>query len=319
MHQGCVRSRQRRREGAAGWWPTSRNCRWGGRSTTPASWPPTTSSICLATGSPQAAGTAPAPAASGCRAKHRWAGSKQCSRAATRLLGSCWAAPTAATRSRPSTWCCGRPRASPSSTAWGIRPPAGPCCRPITPGWPRRSPTWTSTWAPAGAMAVSSTCPARGCWRSGLTIGHPVRVTRWCTPTGRGQPGPGAGRTLDGLGRPGPVPASAGRGRHLPGHLPAGARPDTGGGVDAGGHPRQSGAPGDARGAGTRVFQARRPDRARGRAAGRGRSGADATAGQVGRPGHPKPKEHEAPDSLYDGGDRRRPSAGWTRTLSSGR
>ena len=40
-------------------------------------------------------------------------------------------------------------------------------------------------------------------------------------PSGGGQPGPGAGRTLDGLGRPGPVPASAGRGRHLPGHLPA--------------------------------------------------------------------------------------------------
>jgi Nuclease-related domain len=61
MHQGCVRSRQRRREVAAGWWPTSPNCRWVGRPTTPGSWPPTTNSICPATASPQAAGTAPAP------------------------------------------------------------------------------------------------------------------------------------------------------------------------------------------------------------------------------------------------------------------
>jgi hypothetical protein len=35
MHQGCVRSRQRRREGSGGWWPTSPSFRWGGRSTTP--------------------------------------------------------------------------------------------------------------------------------------------------------------------------------------------------------------------------------------------------------------------------------------------
>jgi TrwC relaxase len=42
-------------------------------------------------------------------------------------------------------------------------------------GLAERSATWTSTWGPAVAMAVSSTCPARGCWRSGSTIGHLVR------------------------------------------------------------------------------------------------------------------------------------------------
>jgi hypothetical protein len=90
---GCVRSRQRRRERAAGWWPTSPSSRWAGRPTTPASWPPTTSSTCPATGSPQAAGTAPAPPRWGCRAKHRGAGSRLCSRAATRRPVSYWAAP----------------------------------------------------------------------------------------------------------------------------------------------------------------------------------------------------------------------------------
>jgi hypothetical protein len=51
-------------------------------------------------------------------------------------------------------------------------------------------------------------------------------------PSGHRQPGPGAGR-------PRPVPPSAGRRCHLPGHLPTRARPDTGGGVDARGHPWQ--------------------------------------------------------------------------------
>ena len=50
-------------------------------------------------------------------------------------------------------------------------------------GWPRPWPTWTTIWGPAAAMAVSSTCPARGCWRSGSTIGPPGRVTRCCIPT----------------------------------------------------------------------------------------------------------------------------------------
>ena len=247
MHQGCVRWRQRRRGGeAAGWWPTSPSSRWVGRSITPGSWPPTTSSICPATVSPQAGGTAPTPAAWGCRAKHRWPGSRPCSRAATPTTVSSWAAPTAATPCPPSTWCCARPRASRSSTAWVIRPPDGPCWRPITPAWPRRSPTWTSTWAPAAAMAVSSTCPARGCWRSASTTGRPERVTRCCTPIWSWPTGSRAGRTLDGLGRPGSVSASAGRGRHLPGHLPADAVQDARSRMDTGGCPRQPGAPRDA-------------------------------------------------------------------------
>jgi conjugative relaxase-like TrwC/TraI family protein len=58
----------------------------------------------------------------------------------------------------------------------------------------------------------------------------------------------------------GPVPASAGRGRHLPGHLPTPARPDTGGGVDASGPPRQPGAGRNAQGAGSQLLQAHRPD-----------------------------------------------------------
>jgi hypothetical protein len=84
MHHRCVRSRQRRREVAAGWWPTSPSSRWVGRSITPESWPPTTSRTCPATASPRAGGTAPAPRRSAWRAKHRWPGSGGCSRAATR-------------------------------------------------------------------------------------------------------------------------------------------------------------------------------------------------------------------------------------------
>jgi hypothetical protein len=57
MHHGCVAGANQGGEGAAGWWPTLPSCRWAGRPTTPASWPPTTSSICPATGSPQAGGT----------------------------------------------------------------------------------------------------------------------------------------------------------------------------------------------------------------------------------------------------------------------
>jgi TrwC relaxase len=50
-------------------------------------------------------------------------------------------------------------------------------------GWPRRSATWTSTWGPAAATVVSSTCPDRGCSRSGFITGRPGRATRCCTPT----------------------------------------------------------------------------------------------------------------------------------------
>ena len=182
MHHGCVRSRQRRRGGAAGWWPTSPSSRWAGRSITPVSWPPTTKRICPATASPQAAGTAPTPPPSACKAKHRLAGSRPCSKAATRRPGSCSATRMAATPCPPSTWSCGRPRASRSSTASGMRRPAGRSWPPITPAWPRRSATWTKTLGPAGDMAVSSMCPDRDCWGSGSTTGHPGRAIRSCIP-----------------------------------------------------------------------------------------------------------------------------------------
>jgi TrwC relaxase len=88
----------------------------------------------------------------------------------------------------------------------------------------------------------------------------------------------GAGRPLDSLGRPRPIPASAGRGRHLPGYLPARACPDTGGGVDGRGRPREPGAGRHAGGAGAGLLQAHRPNRCRTRPAGRGRWRADTAA-----------------------------------------
>jgi hypothetical protein len=93
------------------------------------------------------------------------AGFQACSRVATLRLVSCSAVPTAATPCRPSRLSCGRPRACRSSTGWGTRRPAGRCSPPIMPGWPRRSPTWTSTWGPAVATVVSSTCPDRAAGR----------------------------------------------------------------------------------------------------------------------------------------------------------
>jgi len=69
--------------------------------------------------------------------------------------------PTARGPCRRSTWFCGRPRACRSCTAWGMRRPAGRCSRRIMLGWPRRSPTWTSTSAHGVDTAVSSTCPNR--------------------------------------------------------------------------------------------------------------------------------------------------------------
>src|SRR5215213_6771419 len=127
MHQGCVAGANEGGRERPGWWPTSPSCRWAGRRTTPVSWPPTTNSTYPATARVRAGGTAPAPPRWGCRAKHRWPGSRPCSRAATPLPGSCWGAPMAATPCPPSTWCCGRPRASPSSTAGlGDRPGRAP-------------------------------------------------------------------------------------------------------------------------------------------------------------------------------------------------
>jgi hypothetical protein len=154
---GCVRWRQRRWEGSGGWWPTSPSSRWAGRPTTPGSWPPTTRRICPATASPRAAGTAPAPPAWGCRPKHRRPGSRPCSRAATQPRVSCWGAHMAATRCRPSTWSCARPKASRSATDSATRPPARRCWPPTTLASTRWSPTWTDTWGPTRPWR----CPAR--------------------------------------------------------------------------------------------------------------------------------------------------------------
>jgi hypothetical protein len=244
MHQGCVRSQPTKAGGAAGWWPTSPSCRWAGRSTTPANWPPTTNSICPATVSPRAAGTAPAPLRSACRAKHRRRASGACSRAGTPRPGSCWGAPMAATPCPALTWCCGRPRASRSFMAWVTRPPAGRSWPPTTPGWPRRSATWTDTWGPAVAMVVSG--------QGVLAVGFDHRTSREGDPllhthllvANRVQGPDGRWTALDG--------------RDLYRHrLAADAIyratyqhelvRTLGGGVDAGGRPRQPRAPRHAR------------------------------------------------------------------------
>ena len=182
MPQGCVAGANDGGEGAGGVVVDIAKLSVGRRSITPASWPPTTNSTCLATARVWAGGTAPAQPHWDRRAKHPWPGSRPCSRAATQPPGSCSPARMAATPCPPLMWCCARPRASRSSTAWGMRPLAGRCSRPITPGWQRRSATWTSILGPVAAMAVSSTCPDKGCWPSGLTTGRPGRVTRYCTP-----------------------------------------------------------------------------------------------------------------------------------------
>jgi TrwC relaxase len=62
------------------------------------------------------------------------------------------------------------------------RRPAGRCWPPITPAWPQRPPTWTSTWGPAAATAATSTWTEEGCWPSGSTTGPAGRVIRCCTP-----------------------------------------------------------------------------------------------------------------------------------------
>ena len=184
MHQGCVRSRQRRRGGERRGGGRHRQALGGaGGVLHPRAGHRPRSSICPATASPQAGGTAPAPPASACRAKHRWRGSRPCSRAATPTTGELLGRPHGR-NAVPAFDVVLRPTKS-VSILYGLGDPATgrAVLRRITPGWPRRSPTWTSTWGPAAAMAVSSTCPDRDCWRSGSTTGHPGRVTRCCTPT----------------------------------------------------------------------------------------------------------------------------------------
>ena len=320
MHHGCVRSRQRRREGAAGWWPTSPSSRWAGRTTTPASWPPTTNSTCPATVSPQAGGTAPAPPRWGCRAKHRRPGSRPCSRAATRQLASCWAVPTAVTPCPPLMWSCGRPRASRSSTASVIRRPAGRCWPPTMLGWPRRSPTWTSTWGPAAAMAVSSTCPDRGCWRSASTTGHPEKAIRCCIPTWSS---PTASRDRTDAGQP--WTAGTCTGIAWP-RTPSTGLPTS---ANSSGHWGWSGRRRTPTATGSwpgclRSWCADSPSaptRSRpswtdwSRMVGSGRRGW--SSGRSRPPANPRSTRHRTPCTT--GGGRRRPSAGWTRTSSSGR
>jgi hypothetical protein len=236
MHQGAFARANEGGEGSGGWWPTSPSLRWAGRSITPASSPPTTRRTCPATASPQAAGTAPAPLRWGWRAKHRRRASGGCSRAAIRRLASCSAVHMAGTPCRPSTWCCGRPRASRFSMASVMRLLAGRCWGRTTPVSARRSPTWTNTWVPAATTVVSNTCLDRGCWRSAMTTGRPEKATRcciliWSSPTAS------RGRT-DG-GQPWTAAIFTGTGwlrtpSTLPGHLPTRAHSDTRGGVDGG-------------------------------------------------------------------------------------
>ena len=145
----------------------------------------------------------------------------------------------------------------------------------------------------------ASTCPDRGCWPSGSTTGPPGKVIRCCTPiwwsptgsrgrTAAGQPWTAG--TCTGIGWP-RTPST--------GPPTSGSCPDARGGVDGGRPPRQPGAPGHARGAGPAVLQAHRPDRAElDRLAADGR---ERTPRLVKWAVHAtrKPKEHEAPDTLY--------------------
>ena len=222
MHHGCVRSRQRRREGAAGWWPTSPSSRWGGRSTTPASWPPTTKQYLSGHG----------------ESPGRWYGAGATTpRAAGRSIAG--RVPGHVRGPRPHDWGAARPPAWPQRRARLRRGPAADQERldPLRPGRPGHRP---------GGAGRPSRRAGRGGRLPGRAPGGPPRPRRCparvrtggaggrvrppdvqggrpaaAHPSGHRQPRPGAGRTLDGLGRPGPVPASAGRGRHLPGHLPA--------------------------------------------------------------------------------------------------
>jgi hypothetical protein len=225
MHQRCVRSRQRRREERSGWWPTSPSCRWGGRPTTPASWPPTTNSICPATASPQAAGTALAPAASGWRAKHRRRASGGCSRAATPTLANSSAAPTAARPCPPSMSSYGPPRASRSSTPWATRRPAQAVLAAHHAGLAEAVAYLDKHLGTRRGHGGVQHVPGQGL----LAVGFDHRTSREGDPL-------------------------------LHTHLVIANRVQ---GPDGGGQPRQPRAPRDARGAGPQLLQAHRPHRHR--------------------------------------------------------
>ena len=306
--------------GAAGWWPTSPSSRWAGGVLHPrAGHRPRTVSV-----RPR---RVPRPVvrrrrrpAWGCRAKHRRRGSRPCSRAATPTPASSSAAPTAATPCRPSTWSCGRPRASRSSTAWATRRPAGRCWPPITLGRPRRSAYLDDHLGARRGHGGVQHVSGQGL----LAVGFDHRTSREGDPllhthlvvANRVQGRTDAGRpwtagTCTGIGWP-RTPST--------GPPTSGSCPDTRGGVDGGRPPRQPGAPGPARGPGPAVLQAHRPDRPGGGAAGGRRAGADTAAGQVGRPGHPQAQgAGDTGHPVWTLADRRRPSAAWTRTPWSGR
>ena len=287
MHQGCVRWRQRRRGGGAGWWPTSPSSRLVGREYYTRE---------LATDHEQylsGHGESPgrwygADASSlGLQGEASVAGFQAMFEGRHPDTGGSSAAPTVGARCRPSMWCCARPRASRSSTAWAIRPPDEPCWRPIMLAWPRRSPTWTDTGRPPRPWR----CPARV--RPGvLAVGFDHRTSREGDPllhthlvvANRVQGPDGRWTALDGrdLYRHRLAADAIYRAtyqRTLSRTLGVEWTP-----ADAHGNRELQGMPE----ALVRGSPARRPDRCRARSAGCGWSGADAAAGQMDCPSHPQ-------------------------------
>jgi hypothetical protein len=113
------------------------------------------------------------------------------------------------------------------------------------------------------------------------------RAAQSCPPVGRRRPAAQVSSCPSSAGSPLSNHTDSGTARE-PSRLCDRAYPDAGRGVDSGGRPRQPRALERAREAHPAVLQAQRPDRYGGGAAGGGRAGADAAAGQVGRPGHPQ-------------------------------
>jgi hypothetical protein len=182
MHQGCVAGANDGKEAGAGWWPTSRSCRWGGRSITPASWPPTTSSTRLATVSPQAAGTAPAPARWVCKASNRGGVPADVRRPSPRYRR--------APRPPPRQGSCSGVRCGPATHQERVdplRPRRSDHCSDGARGSSRRCPRGgrllgRAPGRPPRPWRCPARCPDEGCWRSGSTIGRPGRGIRCCTP-----------------------------------------------------------------------------------------------------------------------------------------